>query len=62
MRNLIAVGLGGFVGAAGRYLLGGLIQSWTGSASFAWGTFGANVVMEDVLIAGGGKQGEITDN
>lgn len=43
MRDLITVGLGGFLGAAGRYLLGGLVQSWAGSPSFAWGTFSVNV-------------------
>lgn len=43
MRELIAVGVGGFAGAIGRYLISGWVQRLTGS-SFPWGTLAVNVV------------------
>ena len=43
MRQLLVVGLGGFVGAIARYWLSGLVHRWSGS-SFPWGTLVVNVV------------------
>ncbi len=36
------VGIGGFLGASARYLLGGVIHRWL-PATFPWGTFVINV-------------------
>jgi CrcB protein len=38
----LVVGIGGFLGAAGRYLLGGAIYRWL-PATFPWATFVINV-------------------
>jgi CrcB protein len=38
----LVVGLGGFLGAATRYLLGGLVYRWV-PATFPWATFAINV-------------------
>ena len=43
MMNLVWIGLGGGLGAVLRYLLGGLVQQWTNSASFPYGTLAVNV-------------------
>ena len=43
MRLALLVGLGGFVGAIGRYWVGGLVQARSGS-SFPAGTLAVNVV------------------
>jgi CrcB protein len=44
MTNLLLAGLGGFVGAAGRYGLSGLTQRWAGSPPFPWGTLCVNLL------------------
>jgi len=43
MRLLLAVGLGGFLGAIARHLLGGWIQGLAGG-KFPWGVLAANVL------------------
>ena len=43
MQNLLAVGLGGFVGAIARYTLGGFVDSRL-NARFPWGTLPVNVL------------------
>jgi len=42
MRELLAVGLGGFVGALARYLVSGWVHRLTGAA-FPWGTLTVNL-------------------
>lgn len=44
MTNILLVGLGGFVGAIARYLLGGWILHHSVSARFPWSTFAVNVL------------------
>tara|TARA_B100000029_G_scaffold513456_1_gene613134 strand:+ start:693 stop:1070 length:378 start_codon:yes stop_codon:yes gene_type:complete len=43
MQHLLAVGLGGFLGAIARHLLGGYVQARADS-SFPWGTLAVNVL------------------
>ena len=43
MREILAVGLGGFVGAVARYSLAGWVQQWSGSR-FPAGTMLVNLV------------------
>lgn len=43
MRELFAVGMGGFVGAAARYLVTGWVHRFAG-VGFPWGTLTVNVV------------------
>ena len=43
MQNLLAVGLGGFLGAIARYSLGGFVQSRL-AGRFPWGTLAVNVL------------------
>ena len=43
MQNLLAVGLGGFLGAIARYTLGGFVQSRV-AGRFPWGTLAVNVL------------------
>lgn len=43
MRELLAVGLGGFAGAVARYSLAGWVQQWSG-ARFPAGTFVVNLL------------------
>ena len=43
MQNLLAVGLGGFLGAIARYTLGGFVQSRL-AGRFPWGTLAVNVL------------------
>jgi CrcB protein len=43
MRNILIVGLGGFIGSVLRYLLSGWIQKLAGSGTFPYGTLGVNV-------------------
>ena len=43
MQHLLAIGIGGFVGALSRYGGVRLVHSWTGDA-FPYGTFVVNVV------------------
>lgn len=38
------IGLGGFVGTILRYVLGGLVQSGTGTSAFPWGTLTINLL------------------
>jgi hypothetical protein len=42
--NLIYVGLGGFIGAALRYLTGGIIGRFVPHTSFPYGTFVVNIL------------------
>lgn len=44
MRNLVIIGLGGFVGAILRYLVSGLVQKWSGSVDFPYGTLTVNLL------------------
>lgn len=44
MRELLLVGLGGFVGSIGRYLIGGWAQRLMPSLLFPWGTLVVNVL------------------
>ena len=43
MQNLLAVGLGGFLGAIARYTMGGFVDSRL-STRFPWGTLAVNVL------------------
>ena len=43
MQNLLAVGLGGFLGAIARYTIGQFVQSRLASR-FPWGTLAVNVI------------------
>lgn len=43
MNNIIIIGIGGFLGAVARYLLGGSVQNITRGSSFPWGTLFVNV-------------------
>lgn len=45
---LLWVGLGGFLGANARYLLGGWVAARWGAA-FPWGTFAANITGSFIL-------------
>ena len=44
VRNILLVGLGGFVGSAARYTIAGALQSLTTSGRFPLGTLGVNVI------------------
>ena len=44
MNNLLAIGLGGFLGAAGRYLLAGGIHRLMKTSWYPVGTLGVNVL------------------
>lgn len=44
MRHLLIVGLGGFFGATGRYVLSGYVQSVSDSIEFPYGTLVVNVL------------------
>lgn len=44
MPNILFVGLGGFIGASLRYWLGGLVQDWSGSVTFPYGTLAVNLI------------------
>jgi CrcB protein len=44
MLNVLLVGLGGFVGSAARYALGGGVQHIFPRASFPYGTLAVNVI------------------
>ena len=41
---LLAVGAGGFFGAAGRYGMSLMVRRMVGPAAFPWATFGVNLV------------------
>ncbi len=43
MRNILLAGLGGFVGAILRYVVAGLVQDFSRSAWFPFGTLAVNV-------------------
>lgn len=42
MNNILIIGIGGFVGAVARYLLGGTVQNFTRGSNFPWGTLIVN--------------------
>jgi CrcB protein len=44
MHRILIVGTGGFVGAVLRYGLSGLVQRWSGSVGFPFGTLAVNVL------------------
>lgn len=44
MHNLLLIGLGGFMGALLRYSVSGLIQSWSKSMTFPYGTLVVNLL------------------
>ncbi len=44
MRNMIFVGLGGFVGSILRYLVSGWVQKLSDTALFPYGTLSVNVI------------------
>jgi CrcB protein len=44
MPKLLLIALGGATGAILRYSLSGLVQTWSGSASFPYGTLAVNIV------------------
>ena len=43
MNKIILVGVGGFIGAALRYLIGGYVQNLTQSIAFPYGTLVVNI-------------------
>jgi CrcB protein len=43
MSKIILVGVGGFIGAALRYLISGWVQNWTQSVAFPHGTLAVNI-------------------
>ena len=44
MTNVLLAGLGGFVGAALRYLAGEAAARWIAEQAFLWATLGVNVI------------------
>lgn len=44
MRNLMIIGLGGFIGAILRYLVSGQVQKWSESIDFPYGTLAVNLL------------------
>ncbi len=44
MHKLVLVGIGGFVGATLRYLVGGFVQNLSQSINFPYGTLTVNIV------------------
>ena len=44
MKQMLMVGLGGFIGSIGRYKLGGVILHHTASSRFPLSTFAVNVI------------------
>lgn len=44
MNNILIIGIGGFVGAVLRYLLGGTVQNLARGSNFPWGTLIVNVL------------------
>ncbi len=44
MRNLLFVGIGGFLGAILRYLVSGGVQKWSQSLDFPYGTLAVNLI------------------
>ena len=43
MGKVLLVGVGGFIGSILRYVLSGLVQQWTRSADFPYGTLAVNL-------------------
>jgi len=50
MKDILLVGLGGFIGSAARYAVGGLFLHATAPGKFPFGTFAVNVI--GCLVAG----------
>lgn len=44
MGQIFIIGLGGFIGAVLRYLIGGWVQAFSGSGSFPYGTLSVNLM------------------
>ncbi len=44
MGKIFLAGIGGFVGSALRYVIGGVVQNWSGSIRFPFGTLAVNVL------------------
>ena len=44
MNKFLLIGSGGFLGAVARYGLGGVVQKWSGSIDFPYGTLAVNIV------------------
>ena len=44
MRNLVIIGIGGFIGAILRYLISGGVQKWSHSVDFPYGTLVVNLI------------------
>ena len=44
MTNILLVGVGGFAGTVGRYLISGWAQRLSGNASFPYGTLTVNLI------------------
>lgn len=44
LREVVSVGIGGFIGAILRYEVSGWVQGWTGSVSFPYGTLAVNIL------------------
>lgn len=44
MRNLMIIGLGGFIGAILRYIVSGQVQKWSASVDFPYGTLAVNLL------------------
>ena len=44
MRNLLIVGIGGFLGAILRYLVSGGVQKWSPGVDFPYGTLAVNLI------------------
>jgi len=44
MRNLLIVGMGGFIGAVLRYVISGGVQKWSQSVDFPYGTLAVNLI------------------
>lgn len=44
MTKLLLIGMGGFVGAVSRYVVGGVVQNISRSIAFPYGTIAVNVV------------------
>ena len=43
MLKIFLAGIGGFAGSALRYVIAGLVQNWSGSIRFPFGTFAVNL-------------------
>src|SRR5690349_22683199 len=43
MGRVLLAGIGGFAGSALRYIIAGLVQNWSGSIRFPFGTLAVNL-------------------